>query len=263
MRIGTTKKRLIFLLFIIIFLIIFSYFSDNLKSFLYNKSMNLQSSLWQLGRSQKIDEEVLKLKEENQRILSQVSELEIIKKENEFLREAIGLGLEKEFQLILGNVTAKNTITFKNFVFEDSILINKGKNDGVRKDFPVILSNKVLIGKIVEVYDSFSRAELVTNKENMIDIQIQDASIFALSKGEGDFKISLDLFPKDNEIKEESLVFTSVLGGIYPPGLIIGKIKNVQKIDNEPYLKADIIPVFDLAQLNQVFIIKTMQIIDD
>lgn len=263
MRIGTTKKRIILLLFIVIFLLIFNFFSDYLKSFVYEKSMNLQAFLWQTGRNQKIDEEITRLKEENQRILSQVSDLEILRKENQFLREVLNLGMEKDFQLILGNVTAKNTITLKNVIFEDLILINKGKNDGVRKDFPVILSNKILIGKIIEVYDSFSRVELITNKENMIDVQIQDTDIFALSKGEGNFKISLDFFSKDKELKEDSLVYTSSLGGIYPSGLIIGKVKNIQKIDNEPYLRANIIPSFDLSQLNQVFIIKTMQFIDD
>ena len=42
-----------------------------------------------------------------------------------------------------------------------------------------------------------------------------------------------------------------------------GNIKNIKKIDNEPYLRADIVPSFDLTQLDQVFIIKTMQFIDD
>jgi len=263
MRTGLTKKRLLGLLIVVIVLSIFNLFPSGIKSFFYDKSMGLQSALWQIGRIQKTDEQVLKLTEENQKLLSQLSELENLKKENQFLRESLNLGMEKEFGLILGSVTAKNTFTIKGIVFEDSILINKGKNDGIRKDFPVILNNKILIGKVAEVYDSFSRVVLTTNKENMIDIQIQDAESFALSKGEGNFKMSLDLFPKDKELKEDSLVYTSALGGIYPSGLVIGKIKNIQKIDNEPYTKADIIPSFDLSQLDKVFIVKTTQIIND
>jgi len=213
--------------------------------------------------NQRTNEAIRVLTEENQKLLSQLSELEKFKNENEFLRQALNLEMEKEFNLILANATAKNTFTFKGVTFEDSILIDKGKNNGIRKDFPVILSNKILIGKIAEVYDSFSRVELITNKENMIDVQIQDTDAFALSKGEGNLKISLDLFSKDKELKEDSLVYTSALGGLYPSGLVVGKIKNIQKIDNEPYIKADIVSSFDLFQLSQVFVIKTTQIIDD
>ncbi len=263
MRTGTTKKRVLMFFIIIVILAILNVFSNQIRSFVYDKTLNLQATLWQIGMDQKTNKEVRILTEENQKLLSQLSELENLKKENEFLREALSLGMEKEFELILANTTAKNTFTFQGITFEDSILINKGKNDGIRKDFPVMLSNKILIGKIADVYDSFSRVELITNKDNMIDIQIQDTDAFALSKGEGDLKISLDLFSKDKELKEDSLVYTSALGGLYPAGLVIGKIKNIQNIDNEPYIKADIIPSFDLSQLDQVFVIKTTQIIDD
>jgi len=263
MRTGTTKKRVIVFLIVAFILAIFSIFSNQIKSFVYEKSSDLQALLWQTGMNQRTNEAIRVLTEENQKLLSQLSELEKFKNENEFLRQALNLEMEKEFNLILANTTAKNTFTFKGITFEDSILIDKGKNNGIRKDFPVILSNKILIGKIAEVYDSFSRVELITNKENMIDVQIQDTDAFALSKGEGNLKISLDLFSKDKELREDSLVYTSALGGLYPSGLVVGKIKNIQKIDNEPYIKADIVPSFDLFQLSQVFVIKTTQIIDD
>jgi rod shape-determining protein MreC len=263
MRTGTTKKRVIVFLIVVFILAIFSIFSNQIKSFVYEKSSDLQALLWQTGMNQRTNEAIRVLTEENQKLLSQLSELEKFKNENEFLRQALNLEMEKEFNLILANATAKNTFTFKGVTFEDSILIDKGKNNGIRKDFPVILSNKILIGKIAEVYDSFSRVELITNKENMIDVQIQDTDAFALSKGEGNLKISLDLFSKDKELKEDSLVYTSALGGLYPSGLVVGKIKNIQKIDNEPYIKADIVSSFDLFQLSQVFVIKTTQIIDD
>lgn len=263
MRIGITKKRLFGLLIIIIILVFLNIFSDGIKSFFYNKSAGLQLTLWQFGRTQKTTEEVNELKEENQKLLSDLAELENLKKENQFLREALDLGMDKEFDLILTDVTAKNTFTLKGIIFEDSVLINKGRNDGVRKDFSVILQNKVLIGRVAEVYDSFSRIVLITSKDNMIDVEVQDTETFALSKGEGGFKMSLDLFPKDKELKEDALVYTSSLGGIYPSGLVIGKIKNVQKVDTEPYTNAEIVPSFDLSQLGRVFIVKTTQIIDD
>jgi len=263
MEYGFTKKRLLLFLIILMLLAGFNIFSDQIKSFFYNKSFNLQSSLWKAGINQKTDESTRKLIEENQKLLSQLTELENLENENKFLREALDLGLEKDFDLIIARVTAKNIFTLKGVVFEDSILINKGKNDGIRKDFPVILSNKILVGKVVDVYDSFSRVVLLSSKDNVVDVQIQDTEGFALSKGEGNFKISLDLFSKDKELKNDLLVYTSALGGIYPQGLVIGKIGDVKIVDNEPYIKANILQAFDLSQLDQVFVIKKAEIIDD
>jgi len=110
---------------------------------------------WHSGQSLKTDERIKELTQENQKLLSQLANLEEIKEENRFLRQALDLGMDKEFDLILAQATAKNVFTFQGIVFEDSILINKGKNDGVRKDFPVILADKILIGKVADVYDSF------------------------------------------------------------------------------------------------------------
>ena len=263
MSYNPVKKRLLVLFIFLVVFGILGLFSGQIKSFFYNKSLNLQLMFWQSGRAQKTDEAVAKLVEENQKLLSRLADLETTKKENEFFRQALGLGLEKEFDLILAQATAKNTFTFKGITFEDSILINKGKNDGIRKDFPVILADKILVGKVAEVYDSFSRVVLISNKDSMIDVEIQDAGLFALAKGEGNLKIALDLFPKDKELNDGALAYTGALGGIYPSGLVLGQIRNIKKIDNEAFIRADIEPAFDLAQLDRVFVIKTAKIVND
>ncbi len=263
MSYNPVKKRLLVLFILLVVFGVLGLFSSQVKSFFYNKSLNLQFMFWQSGQAWKTDEEIKKLIEENHNLLSQLADLETTQNENEFLRQALGLGLEKEFDLIMAQATAKNVFTFKGATFEDSILINKGKEDGIRKDFPVILADKILIGKVVEVYDSFSRVVLISNKDSMIDIEIQETGIFALAKGEGNFKIALDLFPKDKELKEGALAYTSALGGIYPSGLVLGQIRNIKKIDNEAFINANIEPAFGLAQLDRVFVIKTAKIVND
>ncbi len=255
------KKRLIFWAVLLIIFAVLVIFSSQIKSFFYNQSINLQTMFWHSGQSLKTDERIKELTQENQKLLSQLANLEEIKEENRFLRQALDLGMDKEFDLILAQATAKNVFTFQGIVFEDSILINKGKNDGVRKDFPVILADKILIGKVADVYDSFSRVALITNKDSAIDVEVQ--GLFALAKGQGNLKMILDLFPKDKELNEGTLVCTSALGGIYPSGLVVGQVRNIKKLDNEAFIRADIEPAFNLSQLDRVFVIKTAKIIND
>jgi rod shape-determining protein MreC len=268
MKIFTKKRITVFVLLVFCLLIVNAFFKDSLKNFVYSKSENLMASLWSGGSewafSNKNQEELnKKLNEDNQQLLSQLADYQKIREENDFLRNSLNLGLEKEFDLILGRVIAKD-------ILSDSLLINVGSNNGVKKGFPVIVSGivndiptKILLGKVVDVYPSYSRVMLITQKNNFIDVEIPDSEIFALSKGEGNLNLTLDMIARDKELKEGSLVLTSALGGNYPAGLLMGKVRNVKKIDNEAYQTADIEKVFDLSMINNVFVIKIAEIYND
>jgi rod shape-determining protein MreC len=219
------------------------------------------ASLWNRGSNQsfsnKNQEELnKKLIEENQHLLSQLADFQRTKEENEFLRNSLDIGIEKDFDLILGRVISKDLLS-------DFLLINIGSNAGIKKGFPVIISGKVLLGKVVDVYPSYSRVMLITQKDNLIDVEIPDSEIFALSKGVGNLNLSLDMVARDKELKEESLVLTSAMGGNYPAGLLIGKVKNIKKIDNEAYQTAEVEKVFDLNTINNIFVIKIAEIYND
>jgi len=257
-----TKKRITVLLLVIFcFTLPNIFFKTGLKDFCYSQSERLQASLWNKGSgdafSRKNQEDLnRKLIEENQKLLSQVADLQNIKQENDSLREALGLNIQKDFDLAIGRVISKE-------ILKDSILINIGTADGVKKGFPVILSGKTLLGRVVDVYPSYSRVLLITNKDNKIDVEIPESGGFALSRGEGGMKVSLDMFPRDKELKEGNLIVTSALGGNYPAGLLMGKVKNVKKLDNEAFQMADIELVFDLSTINNVFVIKNTEIYND
>ena len=261
MKIFTKKRITVFVLLLFCFFVINSFCKDALKNFIYAKSESLMASLWTRGSEQSFfnqNQEELnrKLIAENQQLLSQLADFQRVKEENEFLRNSLDLGINKEFDLMLGRIISKD-------ILSDSLLINVGSNAGVKKGFPVIISGKVLLGKVVDVYPSYSRVMLVTQKNNLIDVEIPEAKIFALSKGEGSLKLGLDMVARDKELKENSLVVTSAMGGNYPAGLLMGKVKNIKKIDNEAYQTANIEKVFDLNAINNVFVIKIAEIYND
>jgi len=152
-------------------------FADQIKNFSYSQSFGFQRTVWQMASAltftnQNQAEANKNLAEENQKLLSALAELETTKQENIFLKNALNIGLEKEHKLIEAEAFGGGRFNGKDFSYEDSVLINKGKNDGVQKGFPVVVSGKVLIGKISEVYDNFSRVALITDKSSLIDIQI-------------------------------------------------------------------------------------------
>jgi len=234
-------------------------FSDEIKNFFYLVSSPIQKNLWQQGHKfsnffetiaeiKKLKKENEELKLKNQESLAQIAQLLELKKENEILRTALGIGLEKEFKLVLAEVVGKD-------ISQDSILINKGSKDGISKNLPVIGQQKTLVGKISEVYENFSRVTLISNKESSFDAEIPENDISGVVKGKGNLQLFLDLVPQEKEIKEGNLIITTSLGEIFPEGLLVGQVGKVLRSDIEPFQQAKIRPAFDIKKLKIIFII--------
>jgi len=229
------------------------------KNFFYLISAPIQKALWGAGDNVsyffEMVREIKNLKKENEELklkivglLTENTKLEELKRENEVLREALDIGLGKEFKLLLAEVMGKD-------VSRDTLLINLGSRDGVFKDYPVINQQKVLVGKIGEVYENFSKVILVSNKESTFDVEILNSGVQAVARGKENGKLLLDLIPREKEIKEGDLVLTSSLGGIFPRGLLIGEVEKVLKSDVMAWQQAEISPAFNLNELEILFVI--------
>ncbi len=260
-------KLIILLVLMVAIFVVFNLtgFSKNIKDFFYSISAPFQKAFWGLGdnvsdffgrmtEKEVSDEELNELNFKNQEFLAEIAGLQELKKENEFLRKALDVGLEKEFQLELAQVISKD-------ISEDSILINRGAEDGIAEDFPVITAQKLLLGKIGKVYQNFSEVILISNKESSFDAEIREKEIYGMVKGKGGFEVSFDLVPKDKEISEGDLIVTSALGGVFPQGFLVGEIKGVRKSDVEQFQTAEIKPGFNLENLDYLFVITNRSLI--
>jgi len=52
-------------------------------------------------------------------------------------------------------------------------------------------------------------------------------------------------------------VITSSFGGIFPSGILVGKVKKIEKKDTEPFQKIEIEPSFNVSLIKRVFLIKS------
>lgn len=243
---------------LIIFLL--NFYQKEVKNFFYKISEPIQKFLWRVGdrvsdffetitKINKLKKEADELLLKNQELMAEIVSLKELKKENEILREALEIGLKKDFKLIFAQVIGKD-------VSQDSILIDQGSKDGIRKGLPVISQQKTLVGEISQVYENFSKVMLISNRESSFDAKIPDTEIYGVVKGKGNFKLYFDLIPKDQEIREGDLLVTSALGGVFPPGLLIGEVKEVKKSDVELFQKAEIKPAFDIKELKFLFVVR-------
>jgi len=258
----TPKTKLVAAILLIVALFYFlnlNGFLSPFKNFFYSISSPIQKNLWNGGinvsqffsgilDAKNLKKEIDDLNVKNQELTAQIAGLQELKKENENLRQALNLGLEKEFQLKLSYITSKD-------IFEDSLLIGSGSKDGINKGMPVITKEKILVGRIGEVYDNYSQVILITNKKSSFDSQISEKDIFGVVKGEGNAGLRMELIPKEKEVSPQDIVISTTISNIFPKGLLVGEIKEVKKSDLEPYQSAEIKPAFEFKMADSLFVI--------
>ena len=257
-----SQKKCLAFIFSVIVLLLFlnlSSFPKQIKNTFYFISEPVQEWLWIKGSSfsdffegiikgPQIKKENDWLLDKNKELINQNIELEKLKEENNVLRVALGLSLEKDFDLELAQVIGRD---FSNNI----IIINKGAEDGLKPNFPLITEEKVLIGKIIEVYENISKIQLLSSKESLLDIEIFNKNIYGLLKGKNSFNYFLDLIPKESEIFSDDLIVTSGFGGDFPKGFLVGTISSIKDSETISFKEAVIKPSFNIQDLNYVFII--------
>ena len=209
------------------------------------------------------------LEEENQRLRSQIAELEekaregeAASKENELLREALGLRAKRsDFVLESARVTARSTSNWAS-----TLTLSKGSVQDVAAGDCVVDAAGNLVGIIDEVGSNYS--VMIT----VVDANLQMGGIVSRTDStamlEGDFtlmqegRLKMTYLPENTELLTGDLVLTSGLTGIYPSGLVVGAIESLHTDPSGMSRYAVLAPAADLDRLVEVFIIKEFDIVE-
>jgi len=169
-------------------------------------------------------------------------EKNLLLQENQELKEILGRTLERE--VLLARVLSKPPQSLY-----DSIIIDIGKNQSLKKGQRVYLSDFVLIGKIEEVYGNTSKVKLLSAPGEEYEIEIGTENIPAIARGlgGGNFEIRL---PRgvDVEIGDEVVV----------PSLNTSLLGIVEEIDSkaqDPFQKILFKNPFNLSQIKWIQVI--------
>ncbi|GAB2560619.1 rod shape-determining protein MreC [Gracilibacillus alcaliphilus] len=195
-------------------------------------------------------EELRQLKYSNQELTQELEELQEIldKTESDFLQN---------FDTIQASVTARS----KDQWFKQ-VTINKGTQDGVQPNMAVITGSG-MIGK-VQTSSPFTSTVLLLNgfdRSNRISVNVDlsdsdnDISGFIVGYDEERELLVLEMNESNSDVEEGQVVFSSGLGGMFPKGLEIGEIKEVQADRYELTTMAYVKPSADLNDLNHVIVI--------
>jgi len=218
-------------------------------SYQFSSKVNqMTGSLISLNR---LNQEKVRLAEENKELSSQLVQLKEAARENEFLRQQLSVSSPESPELILAGVIGCNSS-----FLEKTLLINRGSQDGVKEGAAVITAGNFLVGQVVETNNSSSKVRLILDPNSRVNALVQESGVTGLVKSNQWLNLTIDFIPQGENIKEGQTVVTSGLAGFFPVGLFIGQISQIISIDVEIFQKAKIKPAVDFENLEKVFVFK-------
>lgn len=194
----------------------------------------------------------------NESYLIQKNVNESLEKEIQELKEALELNKTlTEYKPINATILSRNKSYWYN-----TITIDKGKKDGIKKDMAVITS-KGLIGKISSTSYTSSEVKLITsddiNFKVSIAIKTNDVDNFAILNGY-DTKnnlIKATGIDKTTNINIGDKVLTSGLGEKFPGGIYIG---TVEKIESDKYNLSKTVHIKTYQNFNDIHYVTVLKV---
>ncbi|MBX3279856.1 MAG: rod shape-determining protein MreC, partial [Acidobacteria bacterium] len=165
---------------------------------------------------------------ENDRLRSERAQLEAgLLEAREQIRLAEQLQALKEWQARAGYPAVQARVIARDASqWFNSVIIDRGTIAGVQKDQPVI-TPEGLVGRVIYAGPAAARVLLLTDERHgagAIIGQLADTRVLGVIKGRNESRCEIRFFSSPDKIASGELVLTSGQDGLYPRGLVIGRI---------------------------------------
>ncbi|MFH2138847.1 MAG: rod shape-determining protein MreC [Candidatus Omnitrophota bacterium] len=181
----------------------------------------------------------------------QINQLKEEKLENQRLRSILQLQEKSPHSYIVAQVIGKEPTNWLN-----SIIINKGYDQGIFINQPV-MSYSGLIGKVFEVSPWVSKILLISDVNSRVVVMVQRTREEGLLEGIGSELCRLKYLPVDADVELGDIVISAGVGGVYPKGLVIGKIESIKVERGGIYKNCIVKPLSPLSGLEEILCIKS------
>lgn len=195
------------------------------------------------------DETLADLREQNAALLSQLSELEEYRLENERLRAILGLASAYGAQGIGARV-----VGFSANDWDSAVVIDKGSSSGVAVDMPVSDGDGV-VGQVTSVGPNSATVTLLSDPGYQVGAMLQNSRCVGVLQGSVDGSLHLMFVPATATVAAGELVVTSGLGGVYPKGMLLGTVLSATKSPSDVYYDIVVSPVASVRNYEEVYVI--------
>ena len=190
-----------------------------------------------------------RLRAELTELQSRVADYEEIKRENERLK-----GLLKFRDDAYPKATAAKIIGRDPVAWRETVLLDKGGEHHIRKDMAVVVAEG-LVGRVLEQGPFVSRALLLTDPDARVSALTSESRAQGVVAGDGSTTLKMTYLELESGAAVGQTVLTSGMGGLFPKGIMIGKIISLERDADGLHLVAKVEPAVHFSKLEEVLCI--------
>lgn len=190
----------------------------------------------------------LELERENQNLRSRLAQADEALLQNVRLRKLLAFVDELDRPALPAQVIGEDASSWAR-----TIIIDKGSKSGLKSGFPVVSANGV-VGRIIKTAPASSRVLLITDASSAVATLVQRTRTRAIARGRGD-ELSLEFTLRDGDLQIGDLLVTSGMGGVFPKGLPLGLVSQVEKDPFSLFQRVRAQTAADFSHLEEVLVI--------
>jgi rod shape-determining protein MreC len=168
---------------------------------------------------------------------------------NDRLRQLLNLQKEIPQPMIAAQVVGKDPSPW----FQ-SIVVDKGRSDGVAKGQPVI-NPQGIVGLVIDATRHFAKVMLITDPNSSVDALIQTSRARGIVKGGTSGYCVLNYVLRKHHLVEGQVVVSSGMDRVFPKGLPIGAVTTIVKEEAGIFQEVTVNPYVDFERLEEVMIV--------
>jgi rod shape-determining protein MreC len=138
-----------------------------------------------------------------------------------------------------------------------SIYIDKGSNDGIAPDMPVITAGGI-VGKVLRVYPSTSLVLMINDQSSGVGAMLEKSRLQGVLRGTPTGEVILERVMSDEQVVPGETVLSSGGDQIFPKGFPVGTVSQVSP-GKEMFLNIHVKPAADLSRLEEVLVVTEKQ----
>jgi rod shape-determining protein MreC len=196
-----------------------------------------------------------------------------VARENRKLRDQLNRAYEDSnlwHETELANARLRNLLDFQKNITEQvvaaevigkdpsawfkTVIIDKGKADGLTKGLPVVMPQGI-VGQVTEAAKHYSKVMLIIDRNSAVDALVQRTRARGVIKGESTDQCRLEYVLRKRDVRVGDVIVSSGSDGVYPKGLRIGRVAEVIEHDGDIFHEVFITPFVDFEKLEEVLVV--------
>lgn len=189
------------------------------------------------------------LRQQLSELRAQTAKLQEFERENERLRGLLAIVDRTELLGPVARVIGMSLAGWANVV-----TLDVGSENGVAVGNPVVAGEGV-VGRVIAVHAQSSQVLPVIDPKSSVDALLQQSRLRGVLDGSGKDGGELRFVASREAVAVGDVVVTSGFDGVFPPGLVLGRIREVGEARQELFHRISVEPAVDMARLEQVMVV--------